>query len=221
MRAAVLGTGIMGAAIARNLARAGIETTAWNRAREREQPLTEDGVGIADSAAAGGRGRRGGDHDAVRRPRGPGRGRRGGRGARGDAGRCCLDAGQHRRHRRHGGIRPARGRARRRVLDAPVLGTKQPAEAGELIVLASGSESARDRCQPIFEAIGGRTVWLGEAGAGTRMKLVVNNWLLALTAGLAETVSLAETIGVDPAEFLDVIEEGGRSGRPTRGSRAR
>jgi 3-hydroxyisobutyrate dehydrogenase len=93
-------------------------------------------------------------------------------------------------------------------VDAPVLGTKQPADAGELIVLASGPTDALERCAPIFEAVGSRTELLGEAGQGTRTKLVVNTWVLALTAGLAETITVAETLGVDPGRFLEIIDGG-------------
>jgi 3-hydroxyisobutyrate dehydrogenase len=67
------------------------------------------------------------------------------------------------------------------LIDAPVLGTKAPAEEGKLIVLASGPEDARERVDPLFAAIGAKTLWLGEAGAGSRLKLVINTWLLALT----------------------------------------
>jgi 3-hydroxyisobutyrate dehydrogenase len=91
------------------------------------------------------------------------------------------------------------------LVDAPVVGTKKPAEEGKLTVLASGPDQARERCEPIFEAIGQKTVWLGEAGAGTRMKLVVNSWLLSLVEGLAETIAFAEGIDIDPAEFLETI----------------
>ena len=93
-------------------------------------------------------------------------------------------------------------------LDAPVLGTKQPAEQGQLVVFASGSEDAYERCRPIFDVIAVKELWLGEAGGGTRLKLVVNAWLAALIAGLAEAIALAEGIGVDPADFLAAIEGG-------------
>jgi 3-hydroxyisobutyrate dehydrogenase len=92
------------------------------------------------------------------------------------------------------------------LVDAPVLGTKQPAERGELVVLASGRAAARDRCKPIFDAIGSKTIWLGEAGAGTRTKLVVNAWLAGLVASLAETIVLARGLDVDPARFLEIID---------------
>jgi 3-hydroxyisobutyrate dehydrogenase len=93
-------------------------------------------------------------------------------------------------------------------VDAPVSGTKEPAEAGELVVLASGDEHAVDRARPVFDAVGSRTFRLGAAGAGTRMKLVVNDWLLTVTAGLAETLALSQSLGLEARDFLSVIENG-------------
>jgi 3-hydroxyisobutyrate dehydrogenase len=94
------------------------------------------------------------------------------------------------------------------LLDAPVVGTKQPAEEGNLTVLASGPEKVRQRCGPIFDAVAQKVIWLGEAGTGTRMKLVINAWLLSLVEGLAETIAFAEGIDIDPSSFLDAISGG-------------
>ena len=98
-------------------------------------------------------------------------------------------------------------------VDAPVLGTKQPAEEGQLVVLASGPEEVRERCEPVFGAVGSKTVWLGEAREGSRLKLVLNNWIVGLLGVLAETVAFARATGVDPAKFLETIE-GGPLGLP-------
>jgi 3-hydroxyisobutyrate dehydrogenase len=98
-------------------------------------------------------------------------------------------------------------------VDAPVLGTKQPAEQGQLIVLASGPEEVRERSEKVISAVGSKTVWLGEAGEGSRLKLVINNWIVGLLGVLAETVAFAEATGVDPAKFLETIE-GGPLGLP-------
>jgi 3-hydroxyisobutyrate dehydrogenase len=89
-----------------------------------------------------------------------------------------------------------------------VVGTKQPAEQGKLTVLASGPEDVRERCEPIFDAFGQKTVWLGEAGVGTRMKLVINAWLVSLVEGLGETIAFAQGIDIDPAQFLATISGG-------------
>jgi 3-hydroxyisobutyrate dehydrogenase len=94
-----------------------------------------------------------------------------------------------------------------------VIGTKAPAEQGQLIVLASGPSDALERCRPVFDAIGSKTIELGEAGAGSRMKLVTNAWIVALVESLAETIAFAESIGVDPAKFLEAID-GGPVGAP-------
>jgi 3-hydroxyisobutyrate dehydrogenase len=93
-------------------------------------------------------------------------------------------------------------------VDAPVLGTRQPAEQGTLTVLASGPDDVRERCAPVFDAVGARTLWLGDAGAATKLKLVANSWVLAVTNGVAESIALANALGVDPERFLEAISGG-------------
>jgi 3-hydroxyisobutyrate dehydrogenase len=95
-----------------------------------------------------------------------------------------------------------------RFVDAPVLGTKQPAEAGQLIVLAAGPEDALEVCDPAFDAVGSRTVWMPNSGDAQRLKLVANSWVLALIEALAETMALAEGLGVEKESFLELIEGG-------------
>ena len=93
-------------------------------------------------------------------------------------------------------------------VDAPVLGTRQPAEDRKLVVLESGPQEARPRVQPIFDAIGHRTIRVGEAGAGSRLKLVINSWVVAVVAAGAETIALAEGLGLDPDLFFKALEGG-------------
>ena len=93
-------------------------------------------------------------------------------------------------------------------VDAPVSGTRGPAEAGELFVLASGPERAKPVVEPAFGAIGRTTRWLGEAGAGSRLKLVWNTWLMFLIEGAAEVMALADAVGVDRSEVLDLLGTG-------------
>ena len=93
-------------------------------------------------------------------------------------------------------------------VDAPVLGTKEPAEQGKLVVLASGPGALRDRLQPIFDAVAQRTMWVGEAGRGTRLKVVVNSWILSVVEGAAETIALAEGLGLDADLFLEAVKGG-------------
>jgi 3-hydroxyisobutyrate dehydrogenase len=93
-------------------------------------------------------------------------------------------------------------------VDAPVLGTKQPAEEGKLVVLASGPDRLRDRMAPLFDAIGQRTMWIGGAGSGTRLKLATNSWIVAIVEGAAETLALAEGLDLDPQLVLDAVAGG-------------
>jgi 3-hydroxyisobutyrate dehydrogenase len=93
-------------------------------------------------------------------------------------------------------------------LDAPVSGSKVPAEQGNLVIFASGSEQARPIVEPVFDALGQRTVWLGPIGAGSRMKLV-NNTLLAFSAeGVANSLALARRLGLEVSSVLDAFTGG-------------
>ncbi|HTT92997.1 MAG TPA: NAD(P)-dependent oxidoreductase [Acidimicrobiales bacterium] len=93
-------------------------------------------------------------------------------------------------------------------VDAPVSGSKVPAEQGKLLIFASGPDDARPRVAPVFDAIGQRTLWLGPAGAGSRMKLV-NNVLLAFTAeGVANSFALAHRLGLEAASVIEAFDGG-------------
>lgn len=92
-------------------------------------------------------------------------------------------------------------------VDAPVSGSREPAQAGELLILASGPASIRAEVQPVFDAVGRTTIWAGEgAGPATALKLVVNDWLINLLGCLGK--ALAGTLGVDPKRFLEAISGG-------------
>jgi 3-hydroxyisobutyrate dehydrogenase len=94
-------------------------------------------------------------------------------------------------------------------VDAPVLGTRAPAEQGTLTVLAAGPVEVREAVAPVFDAIGVRTVWAGErAGDGQRLKLAANSWVLSITAATAQAVALTRGLGLDPDAFLEVIAGG-------------
>ncbi|ORT56806.1 NAD(P)-dependent oxidoreductase [Streptomyces sp. CB03238] len=204
----VLGTGVMGAAMARNIARAGHSVRAWNRTRAKAEPLATDGAHIADTPA-----------EAVQ-----------------DAnvvltmlhdGAAALDS----MRQAAPALRPgtawvqstttgieAVGEladfAREHELvffDAPVLGTREPAEAGQLTVLAAGPGDRRDAVAAVFDAVGTRTVWTGDDGASagaTRLKLVANSWVIAATAATGEALALSKVLGVDPRSFFDIIAGG-------------
>ncbi|MYW68579.1 NAD-binding protein [Streptomyces sp. SID8379] len=205
----VLGTGIMGAAMARNIARAGHTVRAWNRSRAKAEPLTADGVRVTDTPAEA---VTGADVVLTMLYDGP----------------AALDVMEQ----AAGGLRPgtawiqsttagidaigdlAAFAARHELtfFDAPVLGTRQPAEAGQLLILAAGPSERRDAVHPVLDAVGARTVWTGEdgaAGSATRLKLVANSWVLAATNAAGEVLALSEALGVDPQSFFDAIAGGG------------
>ena len=93
-------------------------------------------------------------------------------------------------------------------VDAPVSGSKDPAEHGQLLILASGPAAAEPALAPVFGAIGRKTVWLGDAGAGSRMKLAVNAYMSVLIEGAAEALELAQRLGIEPAKLDEAIEGG-------------
>ena len=210
-KVALLGTGIMGAAMARNLIEAGMEVHAWNRSRGKAEPLAEDGATVADTPAEAASGSAflltmlsdaEAIEEVIREGVLPGL-------AEGAVWLQMSTVGEE------GNEKLVRLAAESGVayVDAPVLGTKAPAEQGQLVVLASGPEDVRGRCDSVFDAVGSKTVWLGEAGEGSRLKLVVNNWIVGLLGVLAETVAFARATGVDPQKFLETIE-GGPLGLP-------
>ena len=208
---AVLGTGIMGAAMARNLIWAGAEVRAWNRSTGKAQPLAEDGAAVFEDPTEAAAGADFlltmlSDADVIEEVVGGG-----------VLPALSEDAVwlQMSTVGEDGNERLARLAAENGVIfvDAPVLGTKAPAEQGQLVVLASGPEDVRGRCEPVFGAVGSKTVWLREAGEGSRLKLVINNWIVGLLGVLAETISFARATGVDPQKFLETIE-GGPLGLP-------
>ena len=206
---AVLGTGIMGAPMARNLAKAGFTVRVWNRTLEKAQPLADDGAIVCDSPTAATDGADFvltilADIDAVTAV------------VTGDSGVFAgTEQGkpiwlQMSTVGIDGTERLASYAAEHDIgfLDAPVLGTRKPAEDGALTVLASGPEELREVCQPVFDAVGKQTFWLGPAGKGSRLKLVMNSWVLALTTATAEALALADGLGLDPKRFLETIDGG-------------
>jgi 3-hydroxyisobutyrate dehydrogenase len=100
-----------------------------------------------------------------------------------------------------------------RIVDAPVSGSTQPAEHGQLTILASGPDSARTAVQPIFGALASRVLWVGEAGMGSRLKLAANHWMITMVAALAESMQLCDAMGLDQGHFVALLD-GGPLGSP-------
>lgn len=203
---AVLGTGIMGSGMARSLLRAGLDVRAWNRTASKAASLAADGATVAESAEEA---VRGADVVLTMLNDGPSVA------AALAAAAGGLHAGQVLLQSSTVGPEATADLARRTAdlgpvyLDAPVSGTKQPAEQGALTVFVAGPSAVRAKAEPVLDAIGRRTVWVGEVpGAASRLKLVVNTWVITMVNNIAECLNLAEGLGIDPQTFLDVMKGG-------------
>jgi 3-hydroxyisobutyrate dehydrogenase len=207
MHVAVLGTGIMGTGMTRSLLRAGLDVTVWNRHPGRAAPLAADGAHVAGTAAEAVDGA-----DAVITMLWDGN----------SVAEVMADAlpaapdgilwvqATTISVRDAGDLLPALADGcGARYIDAPVLGTRQPAEEGRLTVLAAAPEALREPITPVFGAIGARTVWVSEQpGDGTRLKLVANSWVATIVAATAQSIALAQGLGLDPRAFLEMMKGG-------------
>jgi 3-hydroxyisobutyrate dehydrogenase len=202
---ALLGTGIMGVGMGRSMLRAGLPVRAWNRTIAKARPLAEAGAKVAETAAEAVRGT-----DVIVTMLADARAVRGTM----TAAKPAITAGQVWLQASTVGVTGCdelatlAGELGLVFVDCPVLGTREPAERGELTVLAAGPEDARRAAQPVFDAIGQRTLWLGPAGQASRLKLVVNGWVLDLTTSAAEALALAEGLGIDGELFLQTVTGG-------------
>ena len=203
---AVLGIGAMGHGMATSALRAGIPTIVWNRTPAPTRDLAEQGADVAESAADAAR--RAAivvtmvtDTDAVVSI------------ARDQGMLAALAPGAIWAQMSTIGVagteRVAAMVAAERpdvmLLDAPVSGSREPAERGQLTIFASGPEQARPRVAALFEALGQRTIWVGEVGAGSRLKLV-NNTLVAFAAeGVANAAALAGRLGLATETVIQAL----------------
>ena len=209
VRVTVLGTGIMGSAMARNLIAAGLRTVVWDRSPSAVAALSEAGALAAASPA-----------EAVREaavvitmlPTA-------------DVVNSVIFADGVVQAFAEGAVWAQMGtigvsataeavgrlgelRPDVMFVDAPVSGSKGPAQAGQLLILASGPPAAQAVVSPVFSAIGRKTVWLGGAGQGSGMKLVVNAYMSILIEGVAEALELAGRVGIDTSKLAEAIEGG-------------
>jgi 3-hydroxyisobutyrate dehydrogenase len=206
---AVIGAGIMGSAMTRNLVAAGLDTRVWDRSSSVTAPLAEAGAMVAASA-----------RDAVR-----------GAGVvitmlpTADVVEAVIFDGGVADAFEDGCVwaqmgtigveatlsiaaRLAAERPGAMFVDAPVSGSKGPAEQGQLLILASGPDAAASALRRVFDVIGRKTVWLGEVGRGSQVKLLVNAYMSILIEGVAETMELADRLGIGHQQLAEVIEGG-------------
>jgi 3-hydroxyisobutyrate dehydrogenase len=204
---AILGIGAMGHGMATSALRAGIQTTVWNRNQDAAGDLVQLGANIASTAAEAARAAAivvtmVTDADAVVSV------------VRDEGVLAALAhgailvqmstigvAGIERVAAIVAGERPDVT-----LLDAPVSGSTDPAAHGQLTIFASGPEEARPRVTPLFDALGQRTIWVGDVGTGTRLKLVANTWLAFAAEAVVASVALARRLGLETNEVLDALE---------------
>jgi 3-hydroxyisobutyrate dehydrogenase len=204
---AILGIGAMGHGMATSALRAGLQTTVWNRNHDAARDLAPLGANIASTAV-----------DAAR--------------AAAIVVTMVTDADAVVSVVRDEGVLAAvapgailvqmstigvagiervaaiveKERPDVTLLDAPVSGSKDPAEQGQLTIFASGPEDARSRVTPLFDALGRRTIWIGDVGTGTRLKLVANTWLAFAAEGVVASAALARDLGLELGEVLTALE---------------
>jgi 3-hydroxyisobutyrate dehydrogenase len=206
---AVLGAGIMGSAMTRNLVAAGLNTRVWDRSAAATAPLAAAGAVVAPSAPEAVR-----DADVVITML-----------PTADAVESVIFDGGVADAFADGSVWAQMGtigiestlRIRDRLaaqrpsvifVDAPVSGSKGPAEQGQLLILASGPAAAADRIDAVFDILGRKTVWLGQVGQGSVVKLVVNTYMSILIEGVAETMELADRLGISHEQLAEAIEGG-------------
>lgn len=201
---AVLGLGTMGAAMATRLADTDLKVTVWNRSPKRTEPFRNGPARVADSPALA---VEGADavltmvFDAV---------------ALDEVMATALPAmskgaiwmqsstigpeaaGQQAEKAARAGVR---------YVDAPMLGTKGPAEQGTLKALVAGDPEAIQQLEPVLDAVASATLRAGEAApAASALKVAMNTWIATITAGIGQAMTVAQRLGVDPALVLDALE---------------
>ncbi len=208
MKVGFIGLGIMGGAMARNLVRAGFDVTVWNRSMEKCREIAALGAKQADTPAqvvkssqvtfamlsdpAAAKEVCFGDSGVLA---GIGDGR----------GYVDMSTVDSETSRMIGEAVAAKGG---RFVEAPVSGSKKPAEDGTLVILAAGDRTLYDEAMPAFEKMGKKIVYLGETGNGAMMKLVVNMIMGGMMSVFCEGLALGGKAGLDLAQILDVIDAG-------------
>ncbi|KAJ7951612.1 Glyoxylate/succinic semialdehyde reductase 2 [Quillaja saponaria] len=203
-----LGLGIMGAPMAQNLIRAGCDVTVWNRTKNKCNPLISLGAKyksspeevaascdvtfsmLADPQSA---------LDVACGKHGAASGMSPGRGY---VDVSTVDAATS---KIIGGHIKSTGAL---FLEAPVSGSKKPAEDGQLIFLTAGDRSLYEAVAPLLDIMGKSRFYLGDVGNGAAMKLVVNMIMGSMMASFSEGLLLSEKVGLDPNILVEVVSQG-------------
>lgn len=208
-RVGFLGLGIMGSRMALNLQKKGFQVVVWNRTRERADALVSHGITVAatpralaeqvDAFCTCVAGPKALEEVALGKD-GLLRGARKGQ-LYVDFSTVSVDL-----VRTLAAEFEAKGVS---FLDAPVTGSKNGAEKGTLVLMVGADAAALARAQPIFQAVGEKTIHCGPVGAGTQVKLAGNGLIAAMLQAFSEGLLLTSKAGVDPQAFIDVVQASG------------
>jgi 3-hydroxyisobutyrate dehydrogenase len=207
-RVGVIGLGIMGAPMARNLVKAGFDVTVWNRTRAKADALARDGARVAATPRDLAREV---DVLVVMVTNSP-----------------DVEAVLFGKDAALDGARPGQlwidmstispevtrsiaARLRERgvqMLDAPVSGGDKGAREGTLSIMVGGEEATFERCRPVFEAMGKNIVYIGENGAGQTAKLCNQIACAVNIQAMCETLMFAARSGIDPRRMLQAVTAG-------------
>ncbi len=205
MNVGIIGTGLLGSAIAKRLASSGHKILVHNRTRQKAESLKNFGIEVLDSPkevankcelvitilkdasvieqmAFGDNGIIHGKHDGL----------------------IVADMST---------ISPTSSRSISKkfsdegisMIDTPVMGGPSLAEKGQMIVMVGGKKEIYEKCKKVFDLIGEKTFLLGENGSGHAMKLTMNSQIAILALALSEGIILAKKSGLDPMTFLEVL----------------
>lgn len=208
MKIGFIGLGIMGSAMAANLAKAGFKVTVWNRSADKCTLLAGLGCTVADSprvvaecsdvviAMMADPGavqsvRDGADGILV--------------GLRSGAGYLDMSTVDAETSLESAGLAHQKGAL---FLEAPVAGSRKPAEDATLTIMAAGDRALYDTALPALEAMGKKILYLGNVGNAARMKLANNLVMSGMLTAFCEGMALASGSGLDTAQFLDVLDSG-------------
>lgn len=201
MNIALLGSGLLGSAVAKRLAAQGHEVCAWNRNLDKAAPLTESGIQVAKTAAEAVENAEAvilllSDAAAIRQVLEPLRLK----------GQILIQMGT---------IAPDESRQLAELaqglggnwLEAPVLGSLPEAQSGRLILMAGGDAGLFARCLPIFNDLCPAPRLIGPVGQGAALKLAMNQLIGALTAGFAQSLALVQAEGVAVDDFMALLRQ--------------
>lgn len=208
MKIGFVGLGIMGSAMAANLIKAGFDVTVWNRSAEKCAALAEMGAGVAASPRMVAEcsdvviGMMADPHAVLSVRDGADGIVAGLKPGTGYLDMSTVDA--------ETSIESARLAHERGALflEAPVAGSRKPAEDATLTIMAAGDRPLYDTALPALEAMGKKILFLGDVGNAARMKLANNLVMSGMLTALCEGMALASGSGLDTAQFLEVLDSG-------------